>query len=222
MWRAPRPRWGGFGDGLIDHGHALPIAFGRRKLLPVLAQLAERRPGLVLDIPLSDAYADLVQSGLDASVRVGELDDSSLVARRFAKQSMILCAAPSYLDRAGRPRRHEDLARHRFIVYRQHSSGRNRPLPFRVNGEIRTLHPEHALRIIDGEAMARAASLGLGLTQRLDHMVEDELASGALVQLPPRLRPPDMPIHRLMPTQRLMPARGRVLADALTEAFAAR
>ena len=69
--------------------------------------------------------------------------------------------------------------------------------------------------------MARAASLGLGLTQLPDYMVEDELASGALVELLPRLRPPDMPIHLLMPTQRLMPARVRVLADALTEAFAA-
>lgn len=198
----------------------LPIAFGRKKLLPVLAQLAERHADLVLDIHLSDAYADLVQGGLDAAVRVGALDDSGLVARRFAHQTMKLCAAPAYLERAGRPRRYEDLARHRFIVYRQHSSGRNRPLQFRANGEARTFNPEHALRINDGEAMARAAALGLGLTQLPDYMVEDELASGALVELLPRLRPPDIPIQLVMPTQRLMPARVRALLDALDEAFA--
>jgi LysR family transcriptional regulator, regulator for bpeEF and oprC len=197
----------------------LPIAYGRRKLLPVLASLVRKHPGITLDVHLSDAYADLVQGGLDAAVRVGKLEDSGLVARRFAKQSMLLCAAPSYLQRVGRPRRFDDLARHRFIVYRQHSSGRDRPLQFVVKGKAMTLHPEHTVRINDGEAMARAAAMGLGLTQLPDYMVEDELASGALVEVLPSLRPPDIPIHLVMPTQRLMPARVRALLDELALAY---
>ncbi len=197
----------------------LPIAYGRRKLMPVLASLMRKHPGITLDVHLSDAYADLVQGGLDAAVRVGRLEDSGLVARRFAKQSMVLCAAPSYLQRAGRPRRFDDLARHRFIVYRQHSSGRDRPLQFQVKGKTVTLQPEHAVRINDGEAMAHAAALGLGLTQLPDYMVEDELASGALVEVLPSLRPPDIPIQLVMPTQRLMPPRVRALLDELDHAF---
>lgn len=197
----------------------LPIAFGRRKLLPVLASLVRKHPGIALDVHLSDAYADLVQGGLDAAVRVGHLDDSGLVARRFARQSMKLCAAPDYLQRAGRPRRFEDLARHRFIVYRQHSSGRDRPLQFLVKGRTMTLQPEQTVRINDGEAMARAAALGLGLTQLPDYMVEDELACGALVEVLPTLRPPDIPIQLVMPTQRLIPARVRALIDELALAF---
>ena len=153
------------------------------------------------------------------AVRVGRLDDSGLVARRFAWQRMRLCAAPAYLREAGTPRRFEDLAAHRFIVYRQHSSGRDRPVQLRVKGALRTLQPAQVVRINDGEAMAHAAALGLGLTQLPDYMVEDELASGALVELLPTLRPPDIPIQLVMPTQRLMPARVRALLDALVEAF---
>lgn len=198
----------------------LPIAYGRRKLLPVLAGFARQHPDVVLDIHLSDAYADLVHGGLDAAVRVGELDDSGLVASRFDWQSMVLCASPAYLAQAPRIRRADDLARHPFIVYRQHSSGRNRPVQLRVNGELVSLTPRGAVRINDGEAMAQAATLGLGLTQLPDYMVEEQIASGALVELLPGLRPPDMPIQLVMPTQRLMPARVRALLEVLQTSFA--
>lgn len=195
----------------------LPVAFGRGPLMPVLVALQQRHPAMTLDIRLSDAYADLVRDGLDAAVRVGDLDDSSLVARRFAWQSMVMCAAPAYLRQAGTPRRPNDLARHRFVLYRQHTSGRDRPVQLRDGGRAVSLKPEPVARFNDGEAMARAAVLGLGLTQLPHYMVEDDLRAGRLQEVLRRHRPPDLPIHVVMPAQRQVPARVRALVEALVE-----
>ena len=87
----------------------MPIVFGRRLVLPLLAQLLQRHPGLQLEARFSDAYADLVKDGIDVAIRVGELNDSTLAARRIAWQNMLLVAAPKYLRRHGTPKAPEQL-----------------------------------------------------------------------------------------------------------------
>ena len=143
----------------------MPIVFGRNVMLPLLARLVQAHPGLELDVRLSDAYVDLVEDGIDVAVRTGTLSDSTLVARRFASQDLVLCAAPAYLARRGTPRRVEDLAAHDPILFRMPSSGRDRPWQLGANGETVTLHPVARLRFNDGEAMVQAALLGLGIAQ---------------------------------------------------------
>lgn len=195
----------------------LPIVFGRRFVLPLLARLVERHPNLGLDVRLSDARADLVKDGIDVAIRIGELQDSTLVARRFASQQLVLVGAPAYLERHGAPRAIEQLPAHRHIVFRLPSSGRDRPQEFRVGGRTVALQPARTLRFNDGEAIVQAAVLGLGLAQVPDNMVDAELAAGRLVEVLAPLRPPAMPIHAVMPAQRLVPARVRVLLDMLRE-----
>jgi DNA-binding transcriptional LysR family regulator len=197
----------------------MPIVFGRRFMLPLLAQLVQQHPALELDVRLSDAYVDLVKDRIDVAVRVGELQDSTLVARRFASQQLLLVAAPAYLRRHGTPAAVEDLAAHRHIVFRMPGTGRDRPQQYSVNGRALALHPARGLRFNDGEAMVQAAVLGLGLAQVPDNMVADELAAGSLAELLAAHRPPAMPIHAVMPGNRWVPARVRVLLDAL-ERFA--
>lgn len=192
-----------------------PIAFGRRFVLPLLARLVERHPGLQVDLRLQDAYADLVKEGIDLAVRVGTLSDSSLVARRFASQALVLCASPAYLERQGTPRSIEQLAGHHAVVFRLPSSGRLRPWQLRSRGQAVELNPPGRVQVNDGEGMVEAARLGLGLAQLPDHMVERELAAGALVELLPSCRPAPMPISAVVPSGRLLPPRVRVLLDAL-------
>ena len=196
----------------------MPIVFGRKVMLPLLARLVQQHPGLALDVRLSDAYVDLVKDGIDVAVRVGALKDSTLVARRFASQDLVLCAAPSYLAQHGRPRRVEDLAAHAPILFRMPTSGRDRPWQLRVSGETITLHPVARLRFNDGEAMVQAACMGLGVAQVPDYMVSEGIAAGTLVELLPKHRPPTMPIHAVIPANRMVPARVRALLDALTAA----
>lgn len=193
----------------------MPIVFGRKRVLPLLAELATRHPGLELDMRLSDAFVDLVKDGIDIAIRVGHLADSTLVARRIASQDMVLCAAPAYLARHGSPRRLDTLATHAPILFRMPSSGRDRPWQFGVDGQTVTLQPAARLRCNDGEAMVEAARLALGIAQLPHYMVDDDIAAGTLVELLPRHRPPTLPIHAVIPASRMVPPRVRVVLDAL-------
>ncbi|OUM03358.1 LysR family transcriptional regulator [Variovorax sp. JS1663] len=194
----------------------MPIVFGRRVILPLLARLQQQHPGLELDLRLQDGYVDLVKDGIDLAIRVGALQDSSLVARRFASQTLLLVAGPAYLAQHGQPTTLRALAQHRAIVFRMPTSGRDRPWQFIQRGHAITLHPTSHMRLNDGEGMVQAALLGQGIAQLPDYMVTDELADGRLVELLPSLRPAAMPISAVYPSQRLLPPRVRVVLDALT------
>jgi len=196
----------------------MPLTYGRMVMMPLLARLLAQHPGLQLDARFSDAYVDLVKDGIDVAIRAGTLPDSTLVARCFSSQELLLIAAPQYLKRHGTPHTLQELAAQRAILFRMPSNGRDRPQQFSVKGRTLSLQPEHGLRLNDGEAMVQAALHGLGLAQVPDYMAAAELASGRLVEVLPRHRPPAMPIHAVIPANRMVPARVRVLLDALDQA----
>jgi LysR family transcriptional regulator for bpeEF and oprC len=192
-----------------------PLAYGRKVLMPVLAELMRRHPELRLDLRLQDGYADLIRDGLDAAVRVGRLQDSRLVARRFDSQQLLLVASPGYLAARGRPERVDQLGGHAAVVFRMPSVGRQRPWQLRSGRQEVELLPEPTVEVNDSEGMVAAAVQGLGIAQLPDNIVDETLASGALVELLPRHRPAAMPISLVMPTARLQPPRVRVLLEAL-------
>lgn len=193
-----------------------PVVWGMRKLVPMLARLTREHPGLQLDLRLNDGHADLVRDGIDLAVRIGRLQDSTLVGRRIDWQDMVLCASPRYVDEHGAPRRLEDLQRHVAIVFRMPSSGRNRPWQFsRRSGEMVELNPSSRVRINDGQGIVVALCEGMGICQVPAYMVAEELASGRLVELLPSLRPPALPISLVYPSARLLPARVRVAVERL-------
>jgi len=193
----------------------LPVFYGRRFVLPILARLQRRHPALVFEVRFQDRFADLVKDGIDLAVRAGELSDSSLVARRIDSQQLVLVASPAYLRAHGTPARVEDLAAHKAVAFRMPTSGRNRPWQLRQGRRVVELHPAHAAQISDTEALATATLLGLGLSQLPDYVVRDELARGKLVEVLPAHRPPPMPLSAVVSSGRLMPPRVRVLLDAL-------
>ena len=194
----------------------LPVYYGRRFVLPLLAQLLRRHPGLHLDVRLTDAKVDLVRENVDLAVRIGRLDDSTLVARRVDQQGLALCASPSYLAAHGVPRRIEDLEAHAAVVFRLPTSGRDRPWQFRQRGTAVELSPVARVRVNETEALLAAVLLGTGICQLPDLLVEGELARGDLVELLPSCRPEAMPINLVYPSGRLIPARVRVAIEALT------
>jgi LysR family transcriptional regulator for bpeEF and oprC len=199
----------------------MPVALGRIFVLPLLAQLAEQHPLLSIDARFSDRYVDLVKEGVDVAIRTGTLEDSSLVARPFAHQELLLFASPDYLARAGKPTDVADLSRHSAIMFRVPSNGRNRPWHFRSNGRLATVSPASRVYVDDGDAIVRAALLGMGIGQVPHYMVTDALARGELVELLPAFRPSPMPIAAVMPSARLMPARVRALLTLLERSAAA-
>ncbi len=193
----------------------LPIVLGRRLVLPLLARMAQRHPELALDVRLQDGYTDLVKEGIDVALRVGALKDSSLVARPFGTQAMVLVASPAYLAEHGTPKRLDQLASHHAVLFRMPSSGRDRPWQFRQRGKPVEVQPPSRVRVNDGEGVLAAARLGLGLAQLPEYFVREELAAGELVEALPGARPAALPLSVVYPSARLVPQRVKVLLEEM-------
>jgi DNA-binding transcriptional LysR family regulator len=193
----------------------VPIYYGRRFVLPLLAALQREHPALTVEVRLQDGFADLVRDGIDLAVRIGTLRDSSLVARRIDAQRLVLVASPSYLRQHGTPTRLEDLSAHKAVAFRLPSSGRSRPWQFRQGRRAIEMSAAHTAQLSDTEALGAAARLGMGLCQVPDYVVQDDLASGELVEVLAGLQPEPMPISAVVPSGRLVPPRVRVALASL-------
>jgi DNA-binding transcriptional LysR family regulator len=192
-----------------------PVYYGKTFVLPVLAKLQHTHPALRLDVQLSDRWVDLVREGVDIAVRIGALQDSTLVARRIDRQALVLCASARYLDKRGRPDRIEDLSAHDAIVFRLPTSGRERPWQLRQGGVPVELQPRPRIRVNETEALVDAVKLDFGICQLPDMVVRDELRRGEIVELLPSCRPEPLPISLVHASGRLLPARVRVALAAL-------
>ncbi len=163
----------------------MPVHFGRRCVSPILLELARQYPTLALELSFSDRFADLAEDGYDLAIRTGYLENKTgVVARRVARQRMIVCASPSYLERHGRPEQLEDLARHQAIVYRR--LGPVPPWLFPRDGQPPVeITPKSRLRLDDLDAIADTATAGMGLAWLPFWLVRERIQAGELVPLLP-------------------------------------
>lgn len=162
----------------------MPVHFGRRCVAPILLELAQRYPALELDLSFSDPIADLAEDGCDLAIRTGNLEDrAGVMARRVARQRMVVCASPSYLEMHGLPRQIGDLGSHQTIIYRR--SGRVvQPWLFPRHGQpALEVMPVGRLRFDDLAAIADAAAAGMGLAWLPYWLVRERIQAGALVPL---------------------------------------
>lgn len=196
----------------------VPVTLGRTMIVPVLAGLVRRHPKITLDVGFSDRYVDLIKEGLDAVVRIGQLPDSTLVARPIAAQTLIVCGAPGYLGARGTPKAPDELASHTCLVFRLPSTGRARPWQFRNGGRALERVPTSGFVMNDGEALVSAAAEGMGLAQVPDYMALHEIRAGRLVEVLVRFRAPPVPVSLVYPSARRVTPRLRALIDALKAA----
>lgn len=198
----------------------MPAHFGRHCVTPVLLQLARQYPMLELDLSLSDRFADLAEDGYDLAIRTGELDDKAgVIARRVARQGMVVCAAPSYLGIHGEPRRIEDLADHQSIVYRRLGQVVQPWLFAREGQPLQEILPTGRLRLDDLDAIADAAVDGMGIAWLPWWLVRERIRAGALAVLLP-----DQPrylydCHALWLQTPHLPLKVRLAVDALAAAL---
>ncbi|ESY81276.1 LysR family transcriptional regulator [Mesorhizobium sp. LNHC221B00] len=198
----------------------MPAHFGRHCVTPVLLQLARQYPMLELDLSLSDRFADLAEDGYDLAIRTGELDDKAgVIARRVARQGMVVCAAPSYLGIHSEPRRIEDLADHQSIVYRRLGQVVQPWLFAREGQPVQEIMPTGRLRLDDLDAIADAAVEGMGIAWLPWWLVRERIRAGALAVLLP-----DQPrylydCHALWLQTPHLPLKVRLAVDALATAL---
>jgi LysR family transcriptional regulator, regulator for bpeEF and oprC len=197
-----------------------PVSYGVHVLLPALKRLHERYPRVEIDLRLSDVRVSVQEEGLDAAIRLGILEDSSLIARKIGEQPMILCASPDYLASHPRIRNVSDLGYHTSIAFRLPTDGRDRPFRFNDGGRQIEFRPTAPIRIDHGEGLVHAAKLGAGLTQLPEFLLRSAIADGTLVEVLNDHRPAPLAVSLIMPGSRIRPARVRVLIDALTKAGA--
>ncbi len=187
-------------------------------LAAVTSAFVRAHPAVRVEVSLTARFVDLVKEGFDLAVRAGPLVDSSLLARKLGETEIGLFASPAYLDRAGRPRRLSDLARHDCILYRATGatavwrlSGPRGEEEVSVPGRVET----------DEFAFVRASAReGVGIAFTPIGMVASLVESGELERVLPRYALRGAPVHIVWPSRGFEPAAVRLLRDALVEALA--
>ncbi|MFI8479698.1 LysR substrate-binding domain-containing protein [Pseudomonas sp. NPDC078700] len=192
------------------------VAYGERFIVPLVTEFMTLHPQLRVDIELSNRQLDLVNEGLDMAIRLGRLQDSSLVAAKLAPRKMYLCAAPDYLKHYGRPHSLSELSHHNCLI------GSSDTWSFKVNQQQTSQRVQGNWRCNSGQAVLDAALRGLGLCQLPDYYVQEHLRSGALISLLDNHQPPNTAVWALYPQQRHLSPKVRQLVDFLKAGLAKR
>ncbi|TGQ34659.1 LysR family transcriptional regulator [Mesorhizobium sp. M00.F.Ca.ET.216.01.1.1] len=198
----------------------MPAHFGRHCVTPVLLELARQYPSLELDLSLSDRFADLAEDGYDLAIRTGIPDDKAgVTARRVARQRMVVCASPSYLEVHGRPLRIDDLGSHHAIIYRRLDRVVQPWLFPRNDQPALEITPVSRLRLDDLDAIADAAAAGMGLAWLPYWLVRERIKAGTLVPLLPEQPGFLYDAYALWLQTPHLPLKVRLAVDALAAAL---
>ena len=189
----------------------VPIAFGRFLLLPALPKFAARYPDLQLELNFSDSYANLVEEQVDIAIRVGSVRDPNLIARRICDTRWVTCAAPAYLDRAGRPRNPAELRQHRLLGFM--AGGRPRRWSFAFKGQKQQLALPYAMTFNMSDAMITATMDGGGIAQAVDMLVAGLLRLQRLEQVLTDYAAPGPPISAVYLASQKNNVKIRVFAE---------
>lgn len=193
-----------------------PTSFGRMHIAPYLGRFLEANPDLYVSLDLSDEFIDIVGEGYDLAIRIAELSDSSLVARRLAPVHRVLCAAPSYIERHGEPKSIEDLISNHVRVAAAAQD------PWRLMGPrgLEIVKTDAPLRTNSSEVVREAVLAGVGIALRSTWDVGPELRDGKLkIVLPQYRASKDVGLHAVYPTRRFLPAKVRVFIDFLAQLY---
>ena len=198
----------------------LPGSLGRAIVLPRIAAFRQAYPDLALTISLSDRLVDLTREGIDCAVRVGALQDSSLVARPLGSMRFLIAASPAYLARRGVPAGVDELAGHEGIVHFSGRTGRAFDWELGTGDGAVKLAVTGSLAVNDAEANLCCALQGLGLAQLGRYQARRYLESGELVEVLPGAEPTAMPVSLLYPRGRMGSPRLQAFAHWLEGVFA--
>jgi DNA-binding transcriptional LysR family regulator len=193
---------------------AAPMSLGVTSLAPVLPGFLASYPDVSIDLHLSDATVDLIGMGFDLALRVADLPDSSLVARRLRAVKRFVVAAPAYWDRHGRPSHPADLAAHRGLTYGHQAS----PETWRFQkgaGEEAAVRPRSVLRANNGDALLPALLAGTGVAMLPDFIVGAAVTDGRLEAVLSDWSAAPIALHLVTPPGGPRPARVEALAGYL-------
>ena len=188
-------------------------AFASFYIVPALLAFLKDHPKVEVELDLSERYVDLVSESYDLAIRIGDLPDSTLTARRLANSRLVIFAAPSYFSAYGRPRRPEELAHHQCIV--RTAARDSNVWPFRIDGRTKAVRVAGRFRTNGALAANEAAVQGLGIARAPLWEVRPLLDRGAVELTLTRFEPMPIPIQAVWPATRVLPAKTKLFVDFL-------
>ncbi|MFX4222960.1 MAG: LysR family transcriptional regulator [Thalassobaculum sp.] len=194
-----------------------PSTFAHRHVAPHLPGFLDRFPEVQVQLLVADRLVDLVEEGMDLAIRIAQLKDSSLIARKLAPNHRKLVAAPSYLEKWGMPSRPEDLSDHALITLQPGSPIND--WHFRVDGEEKIVRARGTIATNHGDSILALALSGAGLTMLAAHVAGEYLQDGRLVSVLDDLVSEDVPIYAVYPSNRHLSPKVRAFVDYLVEIY---
>ena len=196
---------------------ALPLGFGVSQLAAPISTFLEQHPGIKFDIDLNDRQVNLIEENIDLAIRIGELEDSSLVARRLASVHFAICASPEYLARYGEPRHPAELMDHEVLVYSNVAAGRQ--WSYTEDGKVVSPRVKYRLAANNGEFLAAVACQSIAIVSGPLAFLRRHIENGQLVPILEPYVHPEVGMYAVYPPGRLISRRVKVFSDALHEHF---
>ncbi len=197
---------------------ALPLSFGVRHMCKPIAAFSKRHPKVAFDLNLNDRRIDLIEEGADVALRIGRLQDSSLIARRLFDVRTVVCASPHYLSTRGEPETPADLESHQCLVY-SNLADPNRWSYTDRDGTQQTLAVNPVMTASSGDFLANAAAHGMGLVIQPTFIASESIRRGTLVPVLTDYEWPVTPAYAVYPPTRHLSYRVRAFIDFLAERF---
>lgn len=197
---------------------SLPLSFGLKRLAPLLLEFSRRYPEVGLDMDYSDRRVNLIEEGIDLSIRITRRLEGSDIARRIGTARMLAVASPDYLARHGRPQHPAELAHHECLGYTVGGTGQS--WQFMVDGQLASFPVRCRIHANNGDVLTEAAAQGLGITLQPDFIIDGVLAAGRIEAVLAEFPVPELGIYAMLPSNRHVPHRVRVLMDALAAGLA--
>lgn len=192
---------------------SLPLSFGLKRLAPLLLDFSQRYPEVGLDMDYTDRRVKLIEEGIDLSIRITRKLEGGDVARRIGSGQMQVIASPDYLARHGRPQHPSELVHHECLGYTSGGSLQN--WQFMVAGQLESFPVRSRIHANNGDVLTEAAAQGLGITLQPDFITEGFLADGRVEIILSDFPIPELGIYAMLPSNRQVPHRVRVLMDFL-------
>lgn len=191
----------------------MPIGVARNIVMPHLPAFLHQHPRLQVELSSTDRRVDVIKEGFDCIIRVGRLDDSSLIARPLGHFRMVNCASPDYLARHGTPQTLNDLDGHRLVDYAPALGGRAARFEYVEDGRVRSLEMPAAVAVNNSDAYQAACLAGLGIIQAPSIGLAELLEQGRLAPILDAYRAEPMPVTLLYPNRRHVAQRAQRFMD---------
>jgi len=212
----------------VSHAHhelsgqlrvAAPLSFGAMHLGPAIIEFQKLHPKLNFDLDFNDRKIDLIQEGFDVGIRIADLKDSSLIARKIASASFVICASPEYLEQHGRPEIPEDLKNHHCFTYT------NKDHPDRwiftdKQGATQTVNIPRVMQANNGTFLNSAAIAGLGIVYQPTFIAHESITKGELIPILQDYSMTKVNAYAIYPPTRHLSQRVRQFIDFLVKRFA--